>query len=371
MEYQTEVVKAEYPGELNSRILKEKGMDLIKELKKDPAVIKAAELLKKGEITALPTETVYGLAADAMNTEAVKKIFAAKGRPQDNPLIVHIGEKKQLTFLVDGEISLKAQMLIDRFWPGPLTIIFKKSSLVPDITSAGLDTVAVRMPAHPLILAVMQLSELALAAPSANTSGYPSPTSAEHVYSDLNGKIPLIIDGGSSEVGVESTVIDLSGDKAVVLRPGGITREKISELLEEEVALSSIKIGRKTSAPAPGMKYRHYAPDKKLHLFSPDNLNNILEQAEDKNIALIISKENKPEANSIKNIKAVETFSKKNPAELGRKLYALLRQLDNNREVEEIYIEEIPDKGIGEAVMNRIYKACDEKRAEDSGGGED
>lgn len=229
MEYQTEVVKAKYPGELNSSVLKEKGMDLIKELKKDPAVIKAAELLKKGEIAALPTETVYGLAADALNTEAVKKIFAAKGRPQDNPLIVHIGEEKQLTFLVDGEISLKAQMLIDRFWPGPLTIIFKKSSLVPDITSAGLDTVAVRMPAHPLIMAVIQLSGLALAAPSANTSGYTSPTSAEHVYSDLNGKIPLILDGGSSEVGVESTVIDLSGDKAVVLRPGGITREKISE----------------------------------------------------------------------------------------------------------------------------------------------
>jgi L-threonylcarbamoyladenylate synthase len=371
MEYQTEVVKAKYPGELNSSVLKEKGMDLIKELKKDPAVIKAAELLKKGEIAALPTETVYGLAADALNTEAVKKIFAAKGRPQDNPLIVHIGEEKQLTFLVDGEISLKAQMLIDRFWPGPLTIIFKKSSLVPDITSAGLDTVAVRMPAHPLIMAVIQLSGLALAAPSANTSGYTSPTSAEHVYSDLNGKIPLILDGGSSEVGVESTVIDLSGDKAVVLRPGGITREKISELLEEEIALSSKKIDKKTSAPAPGMKYRHYAPDKKLKLFSPDNLNNILEQAEDKNIALIISKESKLEVKNIKNIKAVEFFSRKNPAELGRKLYALLRELDNNQEVEEIYIEKISDKGIGEAVMNRIYKACDAERTEDSGGGDD
>ncbi len=359
MEYQTKILKAEYNGELNSSILKERGMDLLQELKKDPAVIKAAELLEKGETTALPTETVYGLAADAMNTEAVKKIFTAKGRPQDNPLIVHIGEEKQLTSLIRDEISLKAQLLIDRFWPGPLTIIFKKNRLVPDITSAGLDTVAVRMPAHPLILAVIQLSGLVLAAPSANTSGYPSPTNAEHVYSDLKGKIPLILDGGSSELGVESTVIDLSGDKALVLRPGGITREKISELLEEEIALSSKKIDKKTSAPAPGMKYRHYAPEKKLYLFSPDNLNNILEQAEDKNIALIISKETKLKVENIKNIKAVEIFSRKNPAELGRKLYALLRKFDRNQEVEEIYIEEIKDKGIGEAVMNRIYKACD------------
>jgi L-threonylcarbamoyladenylate synthase len=160
-------------------------------------------------------------------------------------------------------------------------------------------------------------------------------------------------------VGVESTVIDLSSDKAVVLRPGGITREKISELLEEEVALSSIKIDRETSAPAPGMKYRHYAPDKKLHLFSPDNLKKVLEQAEDKNIGLIISRESKVELENIKNIKAVKTFGRKNPAELGRKLYALLRELDNNQEVEEIYIEKISDEGIGEAVMNRIYKACE------------
>jgi L-threonylcarbamoyladenylate synthase len=371
MEYQTEILKAEYSGQLNSRILKEKGIDLLKELKKDPAVIKAAELLQKGEIAALPTETVYGLAADALNAEAVKKIFAAKGRPQDNPLIVHIGEEKQLTSLVKGEISLKAQMLIDRFWPGPLTIIFKKSNLIPDETSAGLETVAVRMPAHPLILAVIQLSGLVLAAPSANTSGYPSPTRAEHVYSDLKGKIPLILDGGNSELGVESTVIDLSREKPVVLRPGGITREKIAELLEEEVSLSSKKIDKKTSAPAPGMKYRHYAPEKNLYLFSLDNLQNLLEKAEVKNIALIISEETKRKAENLKNIKAVKTFSRKKPAELGRKLYSMLRELDNNQEVEEIYIEEIPDEGIGEAVMNRIYKACDTERVEDSGGGED
>lgn len=371
MKYQTEILKAEYSGELNSRSLREKGMDLLHELKLDPAVIKAAEILKKGEIAALPTETVYGLAADALNTEAVKKIFAAKGRPQDNPLIVHIGEEKQLTSLIKGDISLKAQMLIDRFWPGPLTIIFRKSSLVPDITSAGLDTVAVRMPAHPLILAVMQLSGLVLAAPSANTSGYPSPTSADHVYSDLKGKIPLILDGGNSEVGVESTVVDLSRGKAVVLRPGGITREKISELLEEEVALSSKEIAEEDSAPSPGMKYRHYAPEKKLYLFSPENLQNILDKLDEKNIALIISKESWSNAEQIKNIKAVKTFSRKDPSELGRKLYAVLRELDNNQEIDEIYIEEISDKGIGEAVMNRIYKACDAERTEDSGGGED
>ncbi len=368
MAYQTELIKAEYEGPLNSRVLKEKGIDLLEELKKDKAVQKAAELLKKGELVALPTETVYGLAADALNPTAVKKIFTAKGRPQDNPLIVHVGSENQLSEIIEGEISLKAQLLIDRFWPGPLTIIFKKSSRVPTETSAGLDTVAVRMPAHPLILAVIQKSRLALAAPSANTSGYPSPTKAEHVYADLNGKIPLILDGGSSEVGVESTVIDISGEKPVVLRPGGISRADISKFLGEEVALSK-SLEKKSAPPAPGMKYRHYAPEKNLYLFKAEEVDEILNNLKSEKIALIAARETELGSYNEEKLKVIRAFNRDEPEELGRKLFALLRELDADPEIEDIYIEEVEAAGIGEAVMNRIHKAAAAGRDKDPGGG--
>jgi len=369
MSYQTEVVKADYKGSLNSQVLKEKGLELLKILKKDKAVLKAAELLKKGEIVALPTETVYGLAADAKNPSAVEKIFSAKGRPQDNPLIVHVGSEKQLSSLIKGDISLKAQLLIDRFWPGPLTIIFNKGAQVPDITSAGLATVAVRMPAHPLILAVIQKSGLPLAAPSANTSGYPSPTKAQHVYADLKGKIPMILDGGSCEVGVESTVIDIRGDKPVILRPGAVSRIKISNLLEEEVILNSSH-KKRTAAPAPGMKYRHYAPEKNLYIFRSEDIRELLQKISQKKAAVIASKQTEIPEGIEDNIKLLKAFSRKEPAQLGRKLYSLLRELDADPNVEEIYIEKIKAEGIGEAVMNRIYKAAAAESHRDPGGGE-
>ena len=220
----------------------------------------AAELLKRGEVVAIPTETVYGLAANALNENAVRKIFEAKGRPQDNPLIVHISGMEMLKPLAT-EIPDIAKELAKRFWGGPLTMIFSKSGAVPDVTSGGLSTVAVRMPANAAARGIIEKCGFPLAAPSANISGKPSPTTARHVYDDMNGKIPLIIDGGDCEVGVESTVICFDGGKIRILRPGAVTAKMLSEFAETEIdrAVSSeLKSGE--TAASPGMKYRHYSP---------------------------------------------------------------------------------------------------------------
>jgi len=376
MQFKTEIKKTKYQNEFQFKSIEKLALDstLRDKLKNDPAVIEAAELLKKGEVVALPTETVYGLAADAMNPEAVKKIFKAKGRPQDNPLIVHIADKSQLKQLTAVKIPATAKKLIEKFWPGPLTIIFSKNSNVPAETSAGLQTIAVRMPAHPLILAVIERSGLALAAPSANTSGFPSPTRAEHVYNDLNGEIPLILDGGSCHFGVESTVLDIRGDQLRVLRPGGISRGKISRFLGEEVILAAdLKEERVLS---PGMKYRHYAPQKKLYTFNFDDkisvLNLALKKAKNKKIAIIAARGSKIDTKKLSdnNIKLLKVFSHAEPEELARKLFDLLRKLDADQNVEEIYIEELDTAGIGEAVMNRIYKAAAADDYSQPGGGD-
>lgn len=375
MRFNTKIKTSKYQPGFQFETDRSSGLDskLLKKLKKDSVVIEAAQLLKQGELVALPTETVYGLAADAMNPEAVKKIFEAKGRPQDNPLIVHIAAKNQLQQLIKGEIPLKAKKLINKFWPGPLTIIFPKNEEVPAETSAGLPTIAVRMPDHPLILAVIEASETVLAAPSANTSGLPSPTRARHVYDDLYGKIPLIIDGGPCHFGVESTVIDIRGKNVKVLRPGGITREEISLFLGEDVVLAAdLKDGK---ALSPGMKYRHYAPQKKLYIFNFDDkisiLNRALEKAENKKIAVITARESKIEADfKNKNIDVLRVFSHNQPEELAQKIFNLLRKLDADQSIAEIYIEELDSQGIGEAVMNRIYKAAAAEEYSQPGGGD-
>ncbi|MFW5885915.1 MAG: L-threonylcarbamoyladenylate synthase [Halanaerobium sp.] len=375
MQYKTEIKKTAYHENIQAAEVEESAFNskFIAELKNDPAVIEAAEFLKKGELVALPTETVYGLAADAMNPEAVKKIFRAKGRPQDNPLIVHIADQRQLKQLTAGEISGRARKLMDKFWPGPLTIIFSKKQEVPEITSAGLETIAVRMPAHPLMLAVIELSDLALAAPSANTSGFPSPTRARHVYNDLKAKIPLILDGGFCHFGVESTVIDLRREKVRVLRPGGISREEIADFLGEEVILAAELKGEQVLSP--GMKYRHYAPEKTLFIFNFDDKISVLKQAlkkaEKMKIAIITSRESKIELKdfSNKNLKILRVFDHKEPEELAQKLFDLLRKLDSDQSIEEIYIEELDTAGIGEAVMNRIYKAAASDQDFQPGGG--
>lgn len=228
---------------------------------------RAADLLKQGRTVALPTETVYGLAANALDGEAVKKIFRAKGRPQDNPLIVHVAEFEELYPLV-SEVPKVAKKLAGAFWPGPLTMIFKKSGAVPYEVSAGLDTIAIRMPSHPVIVRIIKAAGLPLAAPSANLSGSPSPTSARHVIHDLFGKIDGIVDGGDCQVGLESTVLDITRQVPCILRPGGITKEQIEQVIGEVCVASSVleKTGDGQKALSPGMKYKHYSPKAKVVL---------------------------------------------------------------------------------------------------------
>lgn len=237
----------------------------------EAAVEKAAELIKNGEVVAMPTETVYGLAADAANEAAVAKIFEAKGRPQDNPLIVHICSFDML-FKVTAKVPEIAYKLAEKFWPGPLTMVLKKSKLIPDSVTGGLDTVGIRMPSHEAALGLIEKSGLPIAAPSANTSGKPSPTTAQHVYDDLNGKINLILDGGVCQFGVESTVIKVDDDTVTILRPGAVTEEMIEELgIKVKVSrgvYNELKSDEKVLSP--GMKYKHYSPKANIVVVKSD-----------------------------------------------------------------------------------------------------
>ena len=222
----------------------------------------AAKLLQQGELVALPTETVYGIAADARNGEAVKKIFEAKGRPQDNPLIVHICGMEMLQGIV-SEVPERAKKLAAAFWPGPLTMVMPRGPEVSDVTCAGLDTVGVRMPSHPVVQQVIRESGVAFAAPSANLSGKPSPTNAPDTLADMDGRLPLILDGGECTVGVESTVVAVTGEHPMLLRPGYVTKEQMEAVLGEEVLVSPAileKLKDGEVARSPGMKYKHYAP---------------------------------------------------------------------------------------------------------------
>ena len=232
-------------------------------LENNPQVVDAANFLRENEVVALPTETVYGLGGNAKSDVAVAKIFAAKGRPSDNPLIIHIAEKKQLSTFV-AEVPDKAEVLMEAFWPGPLTIIFKKKEgVLAETATAGLATVAVRMPDHPVALALLKRCGLPIAAPSANSSGKPSPTNAQHVMDDLNGKIAGVIDGGATGIGVESTVIDCTEAIPVILRPGGVTKEQLEAVIGE-VRVDAALTDEAARPKAPGMKYRHYAPNAPL-----------------------------------------------------------------------------------------------------------
>lgn len=228
----------------------------------EQSIALAAGLLRRGELVALPTETVYGIAADARNGAAVEKIFAAKGRPQDNPLIVHICGMEMLDGIV-AEVPPRARKLAAAYWPGPLTMVLPRGPEVSEVTCAGLDTVGVRMPSHPVVQAVIRASGVAFAAPSANLSGKPSPTNAADTLADMDGRLPLILDGGDCAVGVESTVVSLVGEHPVLLRPGYITREQLEAALGEEVLVSHAileKLRPGETARSPGMKYKHYAP---------------------------------------------------------------------------------------------------------------
>lgn len=234
---------------------------LLDPIRDDEALRQAGALLRAGEVVGMPTETVYGLAANALDGAAVAKIFLAKGRPQDNPLIVHIADKEQLSTLA-RMVPAGARKLAEAFWPGPLTIILPKAACIPDEVSAGLDTVGIRLPSHPVARALIREAGVPLAAPSANLSGRPSTTTSGHVMEDLGGKIPAIVEGGPCAVGVESTVVSLAGNVPRLLRPGGVSLEQLESVLgsvEVDRALRE-KIGDEVRVSAPGMKYRHYAP---------------------------------------------------------------------------------------------------------------
>jgi L-threonylcarbamoyladenylate synthase len=320
-------------------------------LENNPQIQKAAALIQKGEVVAFPTETVYGLGADATNEEAVAKIFWAKGRPQDNPLIVHIANLQQLHGVV-AETSQMARQLMERFWPGPLTLILPAKETLAKNVTAGLDTVGVRMPAHPVALALIRAAKCPLAAPSANRSGRPSPTEAKHVQIDLNGKIPAILDAGPTGVGVESTVVDARGPQPVILRPGGISREAIAECVGVPVLLAQ----QSQATPlAPGMKYRHYAPDAKLVLLAPEEIAARLKGPLQGRIGVLTTEENEnnyPQADTV-----IACGRRSDLSTVAAGLFAALRRFDEAG-VDLIYAETFPEEGIGLAIMNRLRKAA-------------
>lgn len=317
-------------------------------------ISKAAKLLKDGGIIGLPTETVYGLAANALDPGAVQKIFTVKGRPQDNPLIVHICDLEMLYPLVK-DLPDTALKLADIFWPGPFTMVLPKSSLVPDVISAGLETVAIRFPSHPIANAVIKECGFPLAAPSANLSGKPSPTTAQHVLEDLNGKIPLILDGGQCTVGLESTVVAIEGDTVRMLRPGAVTpgmlRQHCVNLEIADAVLNKLEEGE--TAQSPGMKYRHYSPKADIIILN-GSLENFKKYIDKNNsqgtYALVFGGESRKLS-----IPALEYGA--NPDEQAKELFSMLRKLDEVG-ARTVYVR-CPDKEeLGLAVYNRLIRAA-------------
>lgn len=326
------------------------------------AVRDAGRILREGGLVAFPTETVYGLGADALNERAAEKIYAAKGRPSDNPLIIHITHIDALDRIV-SDIPEKAYALAEAFWPGPLTMIFDKSESVPYGTTGGLETVAVRMPDHEIARAVIDAGGGYIAAPSANTSGRPSPTRAEHVIEDLDGKIEMIVDGGSVEIGVESTILDLTVTPPMILRPGAVTKEMLEGVLETVAEDKALLCADSREAPkAPGMKYRHYAPKAKLSIVEGqmeqvvDKINRLSCEMEEKgNRVGIIGTEETVERYVCGIVKCIGT--RQDEAMVASRLYAVLREFDGE-DVEYIFSESFSGDGIGTAVMNRLLKAA-------------
>lgn len=323
----------------------------------------AAELIRQGGLVAFPTETVYGLGADALRPEASRKIYAAKGRPSDNPLIVHISRFADLVSIA-REVPAQAKLLADAFWPGPLTMIVRKNEKVPLETTGGLETVAVRMPNHPVALRLIEESGCMIAAPSANTSGKPSPTEASHVAEDLNGKVPLILDGGLVGIGIESTIIDLTEEIPMILRPGYITRKMLEDVLDSEVRIDPGIIASDSAQKpkAPGMKYRHYAPKAELVLVEGDTdrvtaeINRLVckRQTEGQRVGVIATEETKDGylADHVISIGAREDEDA-----IARHLYKMLRELDDCG-MDVIYSESFATPRIGQAIMNRLLKAA-------------
>lgn len=329
-------------------------MTKVIQVEKDFSVLdEAAECLAHGGLVAFPTETVYGLGANALNPEAVANIFVAKGRPQDNPLIVHISDKAMLAQVV-SKVPAAAKKLMDAFWPGPLTIIMEKSDNISTTVTAGLSTVGVRMPSHPVALALIEKSGVPVAAPSANLSGCPSTTRASHVIHDLTGRVDYIVDGGASEVGLESTVLDITGEVPQILRPGGISLEELKAVLGDVAYEPALKDSREVPK-SPGMKYRHYAPMGQLYLVEPNHEDTLAEKLEE---ARKQGKKTGVLCCGARNYTADVLID----CGTGAKAYAnalfdALRQMDE--EGAEVIFAELPadDDGIVPALMNRMLKA--------------
>ncbi|MBK1811440.1 threonylcarbamoyl-AMP synthase [Clostridium sp. YIM B02505] len=323
---------------------------------------RAAESIKNGGTVVFPTETVYGLGADALNENAVKKIFIAKGRPQDNPLIIHVASKDIEKYVED--IPEVAEKLMSKFWPGPLTILFNKNAIIPDITSAGLSTIGIRMPEDKLALKLIEFSETAIAAPSANISGRPSPTDIYRCIEDLNEKVDFIIGGNESNVGLESTIIDCTVTPPCVLRPGGITLEMLKKI-DPEVYIDAAVMKKPSDdikPKAPGMKYRHYAPKAKVSIVegslekSVEKINEIVQNYIEKGfrVGIMATEETK---NLYKEGNVISLGSRNNIEEVAKSLFETLRKFDDSA-VDYIISEAFTEEGIGLAIMNRLRKAA-------------
>lgn len=322
----------------------------------------AGEILKRGGLVAFPTETVYGLGADALNEEAAAKIYAAKGRPSDNPLIVHIADFQALSEIAE-EIPAAAKRLADAFWPGPLTMIFKKKERVPLGTTGGLDTVAVRMPDHELARALIRAGGGYIAAPSANTSGRPSPTTAAHVEEDLSGKIDMILDGGPVRIGLESTIVDLSGREPVILRPGYVSQEMLRQVIGAvSMDRGLIEADSQVRPKAPGMKYRHYAPKAAMVIVEGPG-ERVVEKIQDclrkgaaagERIGVICTDET---AGAYQGGIVKTIGSQEDELSIAHNLYGILREFDEIQ-VDRIYSEAFDTPRMGQAIMNRLMKAA-------------
>ncbi len=318
------------------------------------ALAEAKRLINDGQVVGIPTETVYGLGANALDEDAVKKIFVAKGRPSDNPLIVHIAKFEDLKPLVQ-EIPEKVKIMADAFWPAPLTMIMKKSDKVSNVVSGNLDTVAVRMPKSDYARVIIESCSCPIAAPSANLSGSPSPTNAKYVYDDMNGRIPLIIDGGNCEIGVESTVISFAEDPPRLLRPGGVTLEEMTELIGEIVVDDAVlnKLEEGAVASSPGMKYKHYAPSADITIIKSDfgTFKSLCESEENVTALVFDGEENELSC-------PVISYGDKNDGySQSARLFDALRELDEIN-ARKVYARCPDTKGMGLAVYNRLIRAA-------------
>lgn len=325
----------------------------------DEALKRASKFIKNGGLVAFPTETVYGLGGDGLNSQAASRIYQAKGRPSDNPLILHINEQKMLERLVSN-ITPMAKKIMTAFCPGPITIILPKSDIVPNTVTGGLDTIAVRMPDNDIARELIRLADTPIAAPSANISGRPSPTTAQAVYRDLQGRIDMILDGGACEFGVESTIVDCTGEIPVILRPGAITKEMLEEIFPV-VEIDKSIVGENVAPKAPGMKYKHYAPKVDMLLVEGDKeqmataINKLVKDYELKNqrVGLLVSDEVAVKLNH----ECTFNYGSQNDlAKIASEIYEGLRYFDD-KVIDIIIAEGTTDKGLGLAIMNRLHKA--------------